>query len=69
MKGNIKEESGIQNFWEDEQLDIKMKNLNVIESGLLSKYKVKEFQSDYEIFTENVIKVPGTRHVSEEEII
>lgn len=37
LSNNIKESSGISRFWEDENLDIKMRELRVSESGLITK--------------------------------
>lgn len=36
IKGNVQEESGIMNFWEDEHLDYKMNKLVVNEAALVT---------------------------------
>jgi hypothetical protein len=65
LEHNIKDESGMKSLWEDEQLDYKMRNLQVSENGLLTKCKVKEFNSDYNYFSSGIIKVPGTKSFTE----
>jgi hypothetical protein len=46
-----------------------MRNLKVSENGLLNSFKINEFNKDFQISTESIIRVPGTRVFSEEEIV
>ena len=44
LPNNVKENSAMQNFWEDENLDYKMNNLSFGESSLITQFKVLNFQ-------------------------
>ena len=69
LKHNINDESGLKNLWEDEQLDLKMRDLRVSENGLININKEQEFHKGYQESAESVIRVPGTRHFTEQEVI
>lgn len=43
LEHNIQKECGIVRLWEDEELDIQMRNLTVSESGLITDQKIKQF--------------------------
>jgi hypothetical protein len=55
LAGNLKKECGIQNFWEDENLDYKMNNLKVSENGLLTPMKIQSFNEHLSIFQNSII--------------
>jgi hypothetical protein len=40
---NLRAESGIQRNWEDEQLDIKLRDMRISESGIMTEFKAKAF--------------------------
>ena len=44
----------MQRLWEDEMLDIKMRDLKVEESGLLTHCKAVEFNNAYKEATDNL---------------
>ena len=44
---NMFMESGIQRFWEDEQLDIKLRDMRISEAGVITELKAKEFNKDF----------------------
>jgi hypothetical protein len=36
---NMLKESGIQRFWEDEQLDFKLRDMRISEAGVITEFK------------------------------
>jgi hypothetical protein len=42
---NMLKESGIQRFWEDEKLDIRLRDMRISEAGVITELKAKEFNS------------------------
>jgi hypothetical protein len=44
---NMLKESGIQRFWEDEQLDIRLRDMRISEAGVITELKAKEFNKEF----------------------
>lgn len=44
----MEKESGIVRQWEDEQLDVRMRDLRVTEGGLITENKVNEFNKEFQ---------------------
>lgn len=56
---NVKSESGIVRYWEDDSVHLQMRNLKVGEPGLLTKQKEIHTLSSYQEAVRFAIKVPG----------
>jgi len=69
IPNNLQSESGMQRLWEDEMLDIKMRNLKVEESGLLTLCKAVEFNNAYKEATENLYSINAKKVFTESEAI
>jgi hypothetical protein len=65
---NMLKESGIQRFWEDEQLDFKLRDMRISEAGVITELKSKEFNKDFNQTTK-VLEFISMRIFTENEII
>ncbi|CDW78602.1 lissencephaly type-1-like motif-containing protein [Stylonychia lemnae] len=69
VKSNLKEESGIQRLWEDESIDIKLRDLRLCESGLLTSVKCREFNKAFLKYTDNNFEIYEKKVFTESEVI
>ena len=67
---NVKQESGIQRLWEDENLHIHLRNLSVCEPGVITKQKEASFLACYKDSVKSAIRVPGSsKTIKEKDLV
>lgn len=65
---NMLKESGIQRFWEDEQLDLKLRDMRISEAGVITEFKAKEFNKEFN-HTTKFVEFISARSFTENEVI
>ncbi len=65
---NMLKESGIQWFWEDEQLDIRLRDMRISEAGVITELKAKEFNREFNQ-TAKAMEFISMRSFTENEVI
>lgn len=65
---NMLKESGIQRFWEDEQLDVRLRDMRISEAGVITEFKAKEFNKDFNQ-TAQALEFISLRSYTENEVI
>ena len=65
---NMLKESGIQRFWEDEKLDIRLRDMRISEAGVITELKAKEFNSQFNQ-TAKAMEFISMRSFTENEVI
>ncbi len=66
---NLQAESGIQRNWEDEQLDIKLRDMRISESGVMTELKAESFNKEFNKITNDAFQFAVTPTFKEFEII
>jgi hypothetical protein len=65
---NMLKESGIQRFWEDEQLDVRLRDMRISEAVVITEFKAKEFNKDFNQ-TAQAMEFISLRSFTENEVI
>jgi len=69
LEHNLSNEAGLQRMWEDEQIEIKMRDMRISEGCILTHQKAEAFNHEYKTVTEPMIESKYTVKVSEKEVI
>ena len=55
LEHNLKDECGITKMWEDEQINIKMRDMRISEGGIMSYQKSQAFNLEFTEATSSVL--------------
>ena len=69
LEHNLREESGIQRLWEDEQIELKMRDMRISEGCVMVHQKDRELEREYRE-VEEAMEVRGIKaSIKEEQVI